>query len=162
MRVARDIMSQPVISVTPTTRLAEVAKTLLYNDISGCPVVDVTGTLRGIVSRANLLDYSLGVEAGALTPILRFLVPGVASGYADSLSPLDDELAVETADVQEIMTVDVVSVTPITSLHKVAESMSLERIHRVPVMDQGKVVGIITSLDLLTEFARGSQAREEA
>jgi CBS domain-containing protein len=153
MTVARDIMSEPVITVTPTTPITEIARVLLDNRISGCPVVDVTGTLRGIISRANLLDYALGVEGGALTPILRFLVPGGIAVDVDEAYTEEAEVSTEAPDAQEIMTQDVVWVTPEAPLAVVAGCMSQERIHRVPVMDGGKVVGIITSLDLLSEFA---------
>ena len=146
-------MSSPVISVTPNTSVTEVARTLLDNDISGCPVIDEVGRMRGIVSRANLLDHALGVEGGALTPILRFLVPGCGdeADFEDAYAPLRaDDYEVPTA--QEIMTPDVIAAGPDMPLEKVARIMSRERIHRVPIVRGQRVVGIITSLDLLAVF----------
>jgi len=146
-------MSSPVISVTPNTSVTEVARTLLDNDISGCPVIDEVGRMRGIVSRANLLDHALGVEGGALTPILRFLVPGLGdeADFEDAYAPLRaDDYEVPTA--QEIMTSDVIAAGPDMPLEEVARIMSRERIHRVPIVRGQRVVGIITSLDLLAVF----------
>ena len=62
------------------------------------------------------------------------------------------------ADAQEIMTSDVVWMTPETPLAEVAAAMSQERFHRVPIVENGKVIGIITSLDLLSEFALATNA----
>jgi len=153
MSLARDIMSKPVISVTPTTPITEAARVLLDNQISGCPVMDINGRLRGILSRGNLLDYALRVEGGALTPILRLLVPGGAERTVEEVyAPLKEE-NYEVPGVQEIMTAEVITVVPEAPLPEVAQKLSSEHIHRVPVMDQDRVVGIITSLDLLREFA---------
>lgn len=164
MQRARDIMSGPVISVTPNTPVTEVARTLLDNDISGCPVIDEVGRMRGIVSRANLLDHALGVEGGALTPVLRFLVPGGGeeADFEEAYAPLRaDDYEVPAA--QEIMTPDVIVVKPDLPLEEVARLMSRERIHRVPVVEGGRVVGIITSLDLLAVFPEhGSREKTES
>lgn len=156
MKTAREAMTSPVITVTPTTPITEVARTLLDNEISGCPVVDIGGTLRGIISRANLMDHALSVEGGALTPMVRYLVPGGDEMEEDeAFAPLAEE-DYEVPDAQDLMTQDVVTVAPETPLHEAAAIMSGERIHRVPVLEDGRVVGIITSLDLLKAFPRPS------
>ena len=149
MKRAADIMTSPVTTVGPATPLTQVAKILLENGISGCPVMDTSGALRGIVSRANVLDFALSVEGGALTPIVKYLVPGVDEMVEEEAwAPLEED-GYHVPEAQEIMTTDVVAVSPDATLGEVAAILHQERIHRVPVMDDKRLVGIITSLDLL-------------
>lgn len=148
---ARDIMRAPVISVSPTTSLPEVARTLVDNSISGCPVIDANGMLRGVISRTNILEHVL-TEGGMPAPALRSLVPGIVMTGEDEGEDYEPN---EEAEAQDAMAGDVEFVGPGATLADVAAVMSRERIHRVPVVDGTRVVGIITSLDLLEVMARG-------
>jgi CBS domain-containing protein len=148
MKTARDIMTSKVISVTPTASISEVARTLNENGISGCPVIDFSGHLRGVISRTNLLDHVMSAEGDHMEPMLRLLVPGTSSDE-DVLAPVNLD---DIPQVQDVMTSDVIAVSPSMPLFKVAAIMSGERIHRVPVVDGDRVVGIITALDVLGAF----------
>jgi CBS domain-containing protein len=156
MQRARDIMSHPVISVGPTTPITEVARTLMDNAISGCPVVDNQGRLRGIISRSNLLDYASTVESEARSPIIRSLVPGFEEEDEAEETPPETENE-DVLEAQDIMVGDVITVPPDMLAPQIAAIMSRERIHRVPVVDGAKILGIITSLDLLEVMATGER-----
>ncbi len=158
---ALDIMRQPVITMSPTTPVTEAARVLNDNGISGCPVVDHTGKIIGILSRTNLLDFALTVEGGALTPMLRILVPGGEEAEEEEAwAPLGEDF--EVPEVQDLMTGDVITVDAETAIADVALTMSEERIHRVPVVRGDRLVGIITSLDLLAVFGGARKVRETA
>ncbi|MAG58155.1 MAG: hypothetical protein CMJ83_17860 [Planctomycetes bacterium] len=149
MKTARDVMHTDVITVTPTDSIAEVAQTLSENGISGAPVVDVNGTLRGILSRADVLNHALQINCEATHPVISILIPGTAR---------EDEVyrpkrGLDTLpEAQDLMSGEVIAVEPVVPLQDVAQLMNRERIHRVPVVEDGKLVGIITSLDLLGSF----------
>lgn len=129
---ARDIMTTEVITVTPSTPLKEFARICAEDKISGAPVVTVDGRLAGIVSRTDLLERL--AEIRDLDPQAGEEMPG---------------------EVQDIMQERIISVPPATTLDRVAKRMAEERIHRVLVTEKGKLVGIITSLDLLGRFPAG-------
>lgn len=148
MRHARDIMSQPVITVDATTPVTEVARILSDNGISGCPVVDASDRIRGIISRTDLLEFALSVDGGALTPIVRTLVPGLDEAEEEvAYAPIGEDFEVPSA--QDLMSPDPVTVQVETPISEVAALMARERVHRVPVMDKDRIVGIITALDLV-------------
>lgn len=151
---ARHVMTQDVMSVGahwPLTRLAEF---FIEHGISGAPVVDEEGALLGVVSLTDLVrhDSLPQREAGRYTP--DYYLDGLRSQYApEELNgfSLRDEADCAVAD---IMTPVVFSVTPTTSLAQVADMMTSGRIHRVFVVEERRIVGIISALDLLAQLRK--------
>lgn len=150
MTRARDMIEGPVITVHPNASITEAARVLNENEISGCPVVDSAGRLRGIISRTNILAHAVGIDGASLRPAMRLFV-AEEDAEPDS-ETLEGEEIEEVPEVQDLMSEDVVTVDLDTEAAEIARLMSRERIHRVPVMEGGKVVGIITALDLLAHF----------
>lgn len=151
---AKDVMTTDLVTVTPATPVSEFARICMEDKITGCPVVTVDGRLVGIVSRSDLLSRLLegGHNYAANPDYRRFLALGEEGvyGLAGSAAESEEELL---GDVDEIMQQDVVTFEPDTPVTDVAKRMAADRIHRVLVVEGGKLEGIITSLDLLAHFA---------
>lgn len=140
MNVA-DIMTRTVISVTPETTIAEAAQLLLQHRISGLPVVDAGGAVVGIVTEGDLLRR---VETGTQRRHARWLefliAPGrLAREYTDA----------NARKVGEVMSEDVVSATPRDALSDVVEVMERRRVKRLPVIEAGRLVGIVSRANLV-------------
>ena len=140
MNVA-DIMTRQVISVTPQTTIAEAAQLLLDNRISGLPVVDPGGAVVGIVTEGDLLRR---VETGTQrrhSHWLEFLIaPGrLAREYTDA----------NARNVGEVMSAEVVSVTPGDALPEVIRLMEHHHVKRLPVIEAGRLVGIVSRANLV-------------
>lgn len=143
--IVADIMTQPVISLHPSARVGEAIQVMLDHRISGVPVVNESGQLVGIVSEGDLLRR---VETGTEKRRPRWLEflssPGrLATEYVHTHGRL----------VDEIMTRDVVSTAESSPIDEVVDLMERRRIKRVPVVREGKVVGIVTRANLMQAVA---------
>jgi CBS domain-containing protein len=151
----REIMSRDVITVRDDMTLHEVATFLTENQISGAPVEDAEGRLVGVVSladvaRATSEQSRLEPErpAAARPPVADFYI----HGWERKLTVEEFEsFQVEEPGllVNEIMTPRVYSVGQATPVPEAAKMMREAHIHRVLVTDHGRVVGIVTTSDLL-------------
>ncbi len=138
---AADVMTQPVISVTPETTIAEAARLLLQHRISGLPVVDPAGTVVGMITEGDLLRR---IETGTERHHghwLQFLIaPGrLAQEYSNA----------NARKVGEVMSADVIAVTPEDPLEDVVRLMERRHIKRVPVIEAGRLVGIVSRANLV-------------
>jgi CBS-domain-containing membrane protein len=142
---ASDIMVTNVVTVTPDRSVQEVAEILLANRISGVPVVDAAGRLVGIVSEGDLMRHADAGTAHHRSWWLRMLMgrEGLAAEYVK-------EHARKVADV---MTRDVITATPDTPVGDIADLLERNGIKRVPIVRDGKVVGIISRANLLQALA---------
>jgi CBS domain-containing protein len=139
--IARDIMSAAVVTIPAEATIIEAAKILLDRAISGAPVVNHAGCLVGMVTEADLLRRcEIGTEPDprqrSQGPLSN---PVTARGFVKS----------HGTHVRDIMTRDVIRVFEETPLARVAALMELKRIKRLPVMHDGKIVGIVSRADLL-------------
>ncbi len=143
---AADIMSQPVIGVGLETTIAEAAQLMLQHRISGLPVLDETGAVVGVVTEGDLLRRSeLGTERHR--PRWLELLSGagrLASDYIDA----------HARKVGEVMSANVVSVTPQDTLPEIVRLMEKHHIKRVPVIEVGRLVGIVSRANLVGALVR--------
>jgi len=146
----REVMTQSVTTLGPDLSLTEMERVLLAAGISGAPVVE-RGALVGIVSRSDAIEFLYG-EQKRSQKVSGFYT----SPFPIALSALE-HLARDRRDiaermtktrVREIMTPNPRTVSPTDSLSDAARAMWEEHFHRVPVVEQGKVVGILSSLDI--------------
>jgi len=148
------VMKAPVISVDPSTSVAEAAKLMLSLRISGLPVVQNDGTLVGMISEGDLLRRSeLGTQRKRSWWLEFFASPGKVA---------DEYVQANARKVGEIMATNVVTTQRNASLEEVVELMGRHRIKRLPVLEDGKVVGIIARSDLLRALAEALPAGNEA
>lgn len=130
----KDIMEKDVVSVSPTATYEEVAKILYKNQVSGVPVVE-KGKLIGIVSEKD---------------IFRILYPFYKSYYEHPEMYTDMEARelkvrdVRGHQVKRFMTKDVITVESDMPIMKVGALMLAKKVSRFPVVDNGKVVGIVS------------------
>jgi CBS domain-containing protein len=144
---AVDVMATSLLTVTPATTIDVAIKLMLDHHVSGLPVVDADGTLAGIITEGDLLRRSeTGTGERRRSKFMEFLVgPGrEAKSYVHSHS----------RRVSDLMTSDVVTVTPATPLESVVELMETRRIRRVCVMTGNTLVGLVSRADLLRALAQ--------
>ncbi len=141
-RTAADIMSRDVVSVSPDTTLREIANLLVEHGISGVPVVDRAGRVVGIVSEADLLNSEKR----------RVKLPRTA---LFGVFPLPDDLVRETFDegthltAHDLMTRRVITLAADTAVRAVVSTMLERRVNRIPIVEDDKLVGIVTRNDAL-------------
>jgi CBS domain-containing protein len=148
--VAKEIMSSPVITVSPDTPFRNIVSIMLQHAISGLPVVDEHGRLLGVVTEADLL---LKEETPHPQPAL---IPWHGSSLRLERI-LDRHRKSEGTTAGDLMTENVITATEETSVHQLAHMMLGRDINRIPILRDGRVVGIVTRADILKVFTRGDQ-----
>jgi CBS domain-containing protein len=146
MMTVRDAMTRSVLTVPLVAPLGEVARILVENKISGVPVVDVDGTVLGVVSEADLLVKEQGAEAIRHRPLARFL--GESRNTRAQIAKL------EAITAAEAMTSPAVTITSGRPIHEAAAIMTARRVNRLPVVDDGRLVGIVSRADLVRAYVR--------
>ena len=149
---ARDVMMSPVITAKPHSTVKEVAKTLLEKQISAVPVVDDAGKLVGMVSEGDLMHRS---EAG--TERQRSWWVRLMAGN-DSLAA--DYIKAHGRKVADVMTPNVITATPETSLDEIAILLEKNSIKRVPIVKDGQLVGIVSRANLVQAVASAPKGLE--
>ena len=149
--IAKDIMSSQVITVTENMDLREVARILVEERITGAPVVDELGTLVGVISQSDLVEYDLSVERE-----LTVEAPFYRRPFDDALQPgrgfRIEDLPADL--VKDVMTPYLITVAENTPIHDVAARMASGGVHRVIVVDTDQQIrGIVSSLDVLRWIA---------
>jgi len=147
---AMDVMTTNVITVGPDTSVQEVAKMLSERSISGVPVVDAENRLVGILSEGDLLHR---VETGTERRVQRRR----RSWWLDTIGS-DEEFARDYVKshgriAKDVMTREVVTVSDTTDLAEIANLLETRRIKRVPVVRDGKLVGIVSRANLVRALA---------
>jgi CBS domain-containing protein len=142
---AIDVMVRDVVTVHPDTDVADAVKLLSEHDVSALPVVDEPGNLIGILSEVDLIRrVEIGTERRR--PWWQEAVTGA--------STLAEEFAKSHGKkVREIMTSGAVSVSEDTPLSEIATLFERKRIKRVPVVKDGKLVGIVSRSNLIQALA---------
>jgi CBS domain-containing protein len=145
---ASDIMTRQVIFVGPDASVAEIVSLMLSHHIGALPVVK-DGALVGIVSEGDLLRR---VETGTEVRRSRWLE------YFAAASTLAAEYAKSRGQMAaDVMTRNVVSVSADTPIAEIAAVLETHRIKRVPVLQDGKLVGIVGRTNLLQALASRMQ-----
>lgn len=142
----RDLMTSDVVTVRADRPLKEVAQLLIERRISGVPVVDDDGQVVGIVSEADFLRKEAGDPAQRRRPGLRWLVH---DRHAE-----EDHHRVGAIRAGEAMTQPAITIEADRPLSEAARRMTEARIKRLPVVENGQLVGIITRTDVVRAYAR--------
>ncbi len=139
------LMSTNIISVLPSTTLADAVRIMIANRISGLPVLENDGQLVGIITEGDLLRRTELESQGKQPSWLKvFLMPSVVAA---------DYVATHGRRVAEVMTPNPISVSPETDLAEVARLMLQQHVKRLPVLEDGRMVGIISRADVLRALA---------
>ena len=142
---AADVMTTKVITVTPESSVGDAAKLMLQYRISGLPVVDRKGELVGIVTEGDFLRRGeTGTERRRPRWLEFILGPGrLSSEYVQAYG----------RKIADVMTSNPVSITEDVSLENVVDTLERHRVKRLPVMRDGKLVGIVSRANLVQAFA---------
>src|ERR1700738_948750 len=142
---AHQIMTRPVITVTPETPIVEAANTMLRRHVSGLPVVDATGKLVGIISEGDFIRRS---EIGTQRKRGRFLKFILGPG-----GQATDFVHEHGGKVGEIMTPEPLTITEDGDLEEIVELMEKNNVKRLPVTRGDRIVGIVSRANLLQAVA---------
>jgi len=137
-----DLMTSEVVTVTPKTSLRDAAVLLTEKGISGMPVVNDANEVVGVLSEADIV-----VKAGGEVARNRLLGWLLEADFG-----LEDKIRAET--VGDAMTAPPVSISPKRRVHQAARLMVSENVNRLPVVENGKLVGIVTRADIVRAFTR--------
>lgn len=149
MLTAKDIMTRDVVTVTPGMSLEELASLLVKNQISGVPVVDENGALFGIVTENDLISQNQRLH---IPTVVSFLDAAI---YLESSKKFAEEVRRVTATkVGDICARKVVTVSEDTTLADIATIMSEKKVHILPVVKSGKIVGIVGKRDVVKAVAQ--------
>ncbi len=145
----KEIMSTRVFTVKKDTTIEEIAHILTENNISGVPVVDNDNRVVGMVTQKDLLYKDIEPRFPAVVEILGGIIflKGVKH-YQEELKKL------VAAKAEDIMTKKVITVSEDEEIERVAEIMVEKDINRVPVVKNGKLVGIIGRADIVRYIAK--------
>ena len=143
MLKAKDIMTKEVITVKPETTIEELARLLMKRQISGAPVVDDKGKIVGVVTENDLISKNSRLH---IPTILRLFDAYIPLGTSKMESDIR-KMAAST--VEDICTKEIITVDEEASVEYIATIMTEKRIHILPVVREGKLVGIIGKKDLI-------------
>jgi CBS domain-containing protein len=151
MKAARDIMQTKLVTVRPDMTINEAGRLLERAGVSGAPVVGTRRKLLGVLSRADLLRRHQATPA----EIPAFYRDG------DALALVKIVDAPGKALVAEVMTPAVLSAEERTPVKDLARFMLAKRVHRVVIVRNGALRGIVTTMDMLKVVA-GTRGRAHA
>jgi CBS domain-containing protein len=144
MLKVKDIMTREVISVSPETEITDAAKILLEKRINGMPVIDPFGRLVGIICQSDLVAQQKSIPVPSIFTFLDSYLP------LTSIKRIDKEIEkIAALTVNEAMTPEPVTVSPDTDIEDVAKLMVDKKYHTLPVVVDGKVIGIVGKEDVL-------------
>ena len=150
--LAKDIMTTEVVTVQPDNTVEEVIKLLLDNRISGIPVVNEDQEVLGMVTEADLMVRTQKLHVPSFIQILGGVI------YLDDPAEFKEELKKSVAvKVADMMTEFPMTVEEDTTVEDIATIMSDEGVNRVPVVKDGKLIGIISRADIIRSLARKGQ-----
>jgi CBS domain-containing protein len=144
MLKAKEIMTREVITVSPGMKVAEVVQILLEKRINGLPVVDEEGELVGIICQSDLIVQQKKIP---LPSIFTLLDSFISLSSSRNMDVEIEKIAATT--VAQAMTKNPVAVHPETTLEEIATLMVEKNYHTVPVVEGGKLVGIVGKEDVL-------------
>jgi len=142
---AGDVMTTKLITVTPESSVGDAAKLMLEYRISGLPVVDQQGVLVGMVTEGDFLRRG---ETGTQRRRPRWLEFILGPGRLSS-----EYVQAYGRKIADVMTSNPVSITEDVSLENVVDTLERHRVKRLPVMRDGKLVGIVSRANLVQAFA---------
>lgn len=154
MRV-RDVMSRDLVTLKPTATVREAAITLAEESVGGCPVVDDSGRVIGMLTEVNILE-ALKTQSKEL----RMLMPPEITFGISFVEVIQEREALSAFKelegnlVRDVMMKEVHAVAPDDPVEAAIRAMVEHRIHRVPVIEGDRLVGILTRRDILRGFFR--------
>lgn len=148
--IVRDVMSRELKTVTAQTSVKEAAGMMTDSNIGALPVVDEAGSLIGLVTDGDLIMQDVKVHFPTYFQLLDGFV------YLGSISKFERQLKKSVAaKVSDVMTTEVATIDAGADIEEAATLMVDRDISRIPVLEGGKLVGIVTKHDIVRAISRG-------
>lgn len=144
MLKAKDIMTSGALTLEPESDVATAAKLLLDKHLNGVPVVDSNGKLVGVICQSDLVAQQKSISMPSLFTILDGFISFSSN---DDLEKEVNKIA--ATKVSHAMTPNPVTVTPETSIEKIADLMVERKLYTLPVVEDGKLIGVVGKEDVL-------------
>jgi CBS domain-containing protein len=146
-----DIMDTDTPTVSPEDKVETVLRTLRENELPGIPVVNSGGRCVGIITEADLI--MTGQDADLHLPHYFQLFGGLV--FLEPLSHFEDRLRKATAALaRDLMTEDPVTIEPSASVQEAARKIARSKHNRLPVVEHGQLLGVVTRVDVLDALTR--------
>jgi CBS domain-containing protein len=141
---AREIMSKDVVTVTTESRLQELAETFVETGYSTIPVLDEKDNLVGIISETDLVEQQKPLHIPTVVALFDWVL------YLESQKNFKDEVDRITATtVGQLCRKNPVTCSPDDDVRTLAGLMSKHKVHLLPVMEAGQMIGVVGRLDLI-------------
>jgi CBS domain-containing protein len=152
MRV-RELMTEKVLTIGPEAPIKDVAKILVANGVSGLPVCDIEGGVLGVISEGDILYKEHDPAEGHMGGPLGWIIEGSPNykGYAKA----------KALTARKAMTSPAITIAPYESVSQAARIMCERHVNRLPVVQNEKLVGIVTRADLVRAFTRTDAELEQ-
>jgi CBS domain-containing protein len=146
-----DIMDTDMPTVSPEDTVEHVLRVLNESELSGVPVVTAGGRCVGIITEADLI--MTGEDADLHLPHYFELFGGFV--FLESLGHFEERLRKATAALaRDLMTEDPVTIAPGATVQEAARKISRSKHNRLPVVEHGRLVGVVTRVDVLEALTR--------
>jgi CBS domain-containing protein len=148
---ARELMTTPVVTAAPEMTVKEAAEIMTQRGVTGLPVTDRDGRLLGIVSESDILTrVEPRVSSGGVLGMLDRVAQATGA---------DRKISGDT--VADLMTTSVITADPEASLRRLTHLMNAYQINRIPIVDEGRLVGIVSRHDVIRALTRPDAAITE-
>ena len=148
MPTARDIMTRDIITVTRETSIQELSRIFMEKGVNGLPVVDDDGNVVGVVTQGDLIEQKKQLHIPTVIALFDWVMPLESEKKFEA-----DVKRMTAAKVGDIYHKGAVTVEADADLTEVATVMAEEDVHTLPVVEDGRLVGIIGKLDIIRGFA---------
>jgi CBS-domain-containing membrane protein len=148
MPTARDIMTRDIITVTRETSIQELSRIFMEKGVNGLPVVDDDGNVVGVVTQGDLIEQKKQLHIPTVIALFDWVIPLESEKKFEA-----DVKRMTAARVEDIYHKGAVTVEADADLTEVATLMAEEDVHTLPVVENGRLVGIIGKLDIIRGFA---------
>ncbi|HCC54763.1 MAG TPA: hypothetical protein DEQ20_07560 [Desulfobulbaceae bacterium] len=150
MLIAKEIMAKKVVSVKADLPVEKLAGILWSHRINGVPVVDDDDQLIGVVTESDLVDQAKRFHIPTAISILDSVI------FLDRAKKVEKEIRRMTAaTVGDICSREPVTISEDTPLDEIATIMAEKKVHTLPVLKNGALVGVIGKTDIIRALARG-------
>lgn len=148
MLTARDIMSKNVITVKKDTPISELSDLFINHNVNGIPVVDDDEKVIGIVTQGDLIEQNKNLHIPTVITLFDAVL------FLESEKKFETDVKKLTGNkVEDIYSADAITVSADTEIGEIATIMAEKDVHTLPVMDDGKLTGVIGKLDLIRGMA---------
>ena len=144
MITAKDIMTTEILTVTEDTPVSVIAKVFVEKRYNGIPVVDRDNRVLGIVTNNDLIDQNKKLHIPTVIALFDAVI------YQKSDKQFKKDLKKMTASlVRDVYTPNPITVEPDTPLEEIATIMAEKKVHTLPVIKDGKLVGVVGKIDII-------------